>query len=159
MMHRFISFILASLALLLVGCSSIERLDTASVSELGQISVSASSNRSEQIFHQHIMQYLDRYPAQDIRYRLTAKISESKSDTAVSMTVRYDLYDQQEGKVLISDSIRVSATIGAVSSLYGQDKAATFASERLAMQLSDKVYLKLLAYFNNRNHAETASAQ
>ncbi len=72
------------------------------------------------------MQYLDRYPAQDIRYRLTARISESKSDTAVSMTVRYDLYDQQEGKVLISDSIRVSATFGAVSSLYGQDKARHF---------------------------------
>jgi hypothetical protein len=150
---------IAFLVLVLVGCSSMERLDSASVSELGQISVSTSSSRSGQIFQQHIMQYLDRYPAQDIRYRLTAKISESKSDTAVSMTVRYDLYDQQEGKVLISDSIGVSATFGAVSSLYGQDKAATFASERLDMQLSDKVYLKLLAYFNNLNHAETASAQ
>ena len=68
------------------------------------------------------------------------------------MTLNYNLYDQTEGKVLLADTISQSATFGAVSSLYGQDKAATFASERLATQLADKLYLKILAYFNNKEN-------
>ena len=122
MMHRFLFLIIGSIAVLLAGCSSIERLDSSNVSALGQI-------------------------------------SESQSDTAVSMKIAFELYDQTRGEAVLSDSISLSATFGAVSSLYGQDKAATFSSERLAMQLSDKVYLKLLAYFNNLENAGTASAE
>lgn len=153
MMHRLISLIIIAIALAVTGCSSIERLDPADVKELGQISVSTASSRSDQIFHQNLIRYLDRHQKQDVRYQLATQIKESKSDTSVSMTVGYKLYDQNQGEVLISDSINVSATFGAVSSLYGQDKSATYASERLAMQLADIVYLKILAFFNNQEHA------
>jgi hypothetical protein len=159
MMHRFLFLIIGSFAILLAGCSSIERLDNSNVSALGQISVKTGASRSDQIFRQHIIRFLDRHSAQDIRYRLKTRISESQSDTAVSMKIAFELYDQTRGEAVLSDSINLSATFGAVSSLYGQDKAATFSSERLAMQLSDKVYLKLLAYFNNLENAGTASAE
>jgi hypothetical protein len=75
------------------------------------------------------------------------------------MNIAFELYDQTSGEIVLSDSISLSATFGAVSSLYGQDKAATFSSERLAMQLSDKVYLRLLAYFNNPEISGTATAE
>ena len=159
MMHRFLFLIIGSIAVLLAGCSSIEGLDSSNVSALGQISVKTGASRSDQIFRQHIIRFLDRHSAQDIRYTLTTRISESQSDTAVSMKIAFELYDQTRGEAVLSDSISLSATFGAVSSLYGQDKAATFSSERLAMQLSDKVYLKLLAYFNNLENAGTASAE
>lgn len=159
MMHRYLLLLISLVAVILAGCSSIERLNSDHVSALGQISVSAGASRSDQIFRHNINRYLDRHVAQDIRYTLTTKISESQSDTAVSMNIAFALYDQTRGETVLSDSISLSATFGAVSSLYGQDKAATFSSERLAMQLSDKVYLRLLAYFNNPEIAGTASTE
>ena len=63
------------------------------------------------------------------------------------MHLNYQLYDQQTGKTRITDRINLSASFGAVSSLFGQDIAATQAQTRLAVQLSEQIYLKLLAYF------------
>jgi hypothetical protein len=159
MMHRYLLLLIGSMAVMLAGCSSIERLDSGNVSALGQISVSTGSSRSDQIFRHNINRYLDRHVVQDIRYTLTTRISESQSDSAVSMNIAFELYDQTSGETVLSDSISLSATFGAVSSLYGQDKAATFSTERLAMQLSDKVYLRLLAYFNNPEISGTATAE
>ena len=151
-MRICLSSLIIAFSLILAGCTSIERLRSAEVSEIGQISVKMASTRSDQIFSQQLYRYLNRHPAQAIRYHLTTSIAESKSSLSVSMTLNYNLYDQTEGKVLLADTISQSATFGAVSSLYGQDKAATFASERLATQLADKLYLKILAYFNNKEN-------
>ena len=147
-MRIYLSSLIIAFSLILAGCTSIERLHSPEVTELGQISLKVASSRSDQIFSQQLYRYLNRHQAQDIRYYLTTSISESKSDSSVSMTLKYNLYDQTKGKILLADTINQSATFGAVSSLYGQDKAATFASERLA----DKLYLKILAYFNNKEN-------
>lgn len=151
-MRIYLSSLIIAFSLILAGCTSIERLHSPEVTELGQISLKVASSRSDQIFSQQLYRYLNRHQAQDIRYYLTTSISESKSDSSVSMTLKYNLYDQTKGKILLADTINQSATFGAVSSLYGQDKAATFASERLATQLADKLYLKILAYFNNKEN-------
>ena len=147
-----LSSLIIAFSLILAGCTALERLHSPEVTELGQISLKVASSRSDQIFSQQLYRYLNRHQAQDIRYYLTTSISESKSDSSVSMTLKYNLYDQTKGKILLADTINQSATFGAVSSLYGQDKAATFASERLATQLADKLYLKILAYFNNKEN-------
>lgn len=151
-MRIYLSSLIIAFSLILAGCTSIERLHSPEVTELGQISLKVASSRSDQIFSQQLYRYLNRHQAQDIRYYLTTSISESKSDSSVSITLKYNLYDQTKGKILLADTINQSATFGAVSSLYGQDKAATFASERLATQLADKLYLKILAYFNNKEN-------
>ncbi|HCP18150.1 MAG: hypothetical protein CBC12_05740 [Candidatus Puniceispirillum sp. TMED52] len=151
-MRIYLSSLIIAFSLILAGCTSIERLHSPEVTELGQISLKVASSRSDQIFSQQLYRYLNRHQAQDIRYYLTTSISKTKSDSSVSMTLKYNLYDQTKGKILLADTINQSATFGAVSSLYGQDKAATFASERLATQLADKLYLKILAYFNNKEN-------
>ena len=151
-MRICLSSLIIAFSLILAGCTSIERLHSPEVTELGQISLKVASSRSDQIFSQQLYRYLNRHQAQDIRYYLTTSISKTKSDSSVSMTLKYNLYDQTKGKILLADTINQSATFGAVSSLYGQDKAATFASERLATQLADKLYLKILAYFNNKEN-------
>ena len=43
------------------------------------------------------------------------------------MTARFDLRDLTSGETLIADSITADATLGAVTSLYGQDKSETHA--------------------------------
>ncbi len=128
-----------------------ERLNPDDVKALGQIDITTASERSDQIFRQNLNLLLARHPKDEIRYRLTSSISQSQSDTSTTVRLTYVLYDQNTGEAIISKSLSLNATFGAVSSLYGQDIAATQAQERLAKQLSEQVYLELLAYFTNRD--------
>jgi hypothetical protein len=144
----------AVMLFLISGCSSVERLNPDDVNALGQIDVSTASQRSDQIFRQNLNLLLARHPQGDIRYHLTSSISQSQSDTSTTVKLTYALYDQKTGETVISESLSLNATFGAVSSLYGQDIAATQAQERLAKQLSEQVYMELLAYFTNRDLGE-----
>ncbi len=144
----------AVMLFLISGCSSVERLNPDDVNALGQIDVTTASQRSDQIFRQNLNLFLARHPQGDIRYRLTSSISQSQSDTSTTVKLTYALYDQKTGETVISESLSLNATFGAVSSLYGQDIAATQAQERLAKQLSEQVYMELLAYFTNRDLGE-----
>ena len=144
----------AVMLFLISGCSSVERLNPDDVNALGQIDVTTASQRSDQIFRQNLNLLLARHPQGDIRYRLISSISQSQSDTSTTVKLTYALYDQKTGETVISESLSLNATFGAVSSLYGQDIAATQAQERLAKQLSEQVYMELLAYFTNRDLGE-----
>ena len=144
----------AVMLFLISGCSSVERLNPDDVNALGQIDVTTASQRSDQIFRQNLNLLLARHPQGDIRYRLTSSISQNQSDTSTTVILTYALYDQKTGETVITESLSLNATFGAVSSLYGQDIAATQAQERLAKQLSEQVYMELLAYFTNRDLGE-----
>ena len=144
----------AVMLFLISGCSSVERLNPDDVNALGQIDVTTSIKCSIKIFRQNLNLLLARHPQGDIRYRLTSSISQNQSDTSTTVKLTYALYDQKTGKTVISESLSLNATFGAVSSLYGQDIAATQAQERLAKQLSEQVYMELLAYFTNRDLGE-----
>jgi len=144
----------AVMLFLISGCSSVERLNPDDVNALGQIDVTTASQRSDQIFRQNLNMLLTRHPQGEIRYRLTSSISQSQSDTSTTVKLTYALYDQKTGETVITERLSLNATFGAVSSLYGQDIAATQAQERLAKQLSEQVYMELLAYFTNRDLGE-----
>ena len=65
----------------------------------------------------------------------------------MSMTTTFELNDLETGKTLFSDSISGDATLGAVSSFYGQDKSESYARERLAILLAQRVGQRLQLYF------------
>jgi hypothetical protein len=69
----------------------------------------------------------------------------------MTMTARFKLRSLTNGKTLIADSITAGATLGAVTSLYGQDKSETHARKRLASLLAQRVVRRLQLYFLNRN--------
>ena len=69
----------------------------------------------------------------------------------MSMTARFNLRDLNSGESLIADSITADATLGAVTSLYGQDKSETHAHERLAILLAQRVVRQLQLYFLNQS--------
>ncbi len=144
---RYLGIVL--IAFIMSGCGSIDRLNPDDVTAFGQIDIITGSSRSDQIFRQNLNLLLARHPKGDIRYRLTSSLSHSQSETSTTVSLSYSLYDQMIGDVIISENLSLNATFGAVSSLYGQDIAATQAQERLAKQLSEQVYLELLAYFTN----------
>ena len=65
----------------------------------------------------------------------------------MTMTTTFELNDLETGKTLFSDSISGDATLGAVSSFYGQDKSESHARERLAILLAQRVGHRLQLYF------------
>ena len=69
----------------------------------------------------------------------------------MTMTARFDLRHLASGESLIADSITADATLGAVMSLYGQDKSETHARERLAILLAQRVVRRLQLYFLNQS--------
>ena len=69
----------------------------------------------------------------------------------MAMTASIELRSLTTGKTLIADSITADATLGAVTSLYGQDKSETHARERLAILLAQRVVRQLQLYFANQS--------
>ena len=140
--------LLLSVAMLIVAsCDATSRLNPNDIAALGQIEITANPTRPHQIFRQNLQRLLARTTQTNRRYRLDANITQSQSETSTTLRLNYQFYDQQDGTTLITDRIRLSASFGAVSSLFGQDIAATQAQTRLAVQLSEQIYLKLLTYF------------
>ena len=65
----------------------------------------------------------------------------------MSMTTNFELVDLETRKTLFADSVSGDATLGAVSSFYGQDKSESHARERLAILLAQRVGHRLQLYF------------
>ena len=65
----------------------------------------------------------------------------------MSMTTNFKLNDLETGETLFADSVSGDATLGAVSSFYGQDKSESHARERLATLLAQRVGHRLQLYF------------
>jgi len=115
---------------------------------LGQIIVDTDSGRTEQIFRQRLERLLARSGTVEPLYRLATQISTSYPTDAVDMTARVTLYDQKEGVDLLTISLKASASVGAVTSLFGSEEAKANARERLAAHLAEKTYQRLLLYFS-----------
>ena len=65
----------------------------------------------------------------------------------MSMTATFQLNDLDTGKILFADTVSGDATLGAVSSFYGQDTSENHARERLAILLAQRVVRRLQLYF------------
>ena len=69
----------------------------------------------------------------------------------MTMSANFALHNLTNGETLIVDSITADATLGAVTSLYGQDKSETHARKRLAILLAQRVVGRLQLYFLNQS--------
>jgi len=121
---------------------------------LGQISVETQTGRTEQIFHQQLERLLARSGRAEKVYHLKAMISTSYPTDAVDMTAHITLYDQLEGREVMNFSIMTSASVGAVTSLFGSEEAKANARERLAASLAEKAYQRLFLYFNGNDSSD-----
>ena len=69
----------------------------------------------------------------------------------MSMSVSFELRNLTNDETLIVDSITADATLGGVTSLYGQDNSETHARKRLAILLAQRVVRRLQLYFLNQS--------
>ena len=149
---------------LLTNCSdvTIRQLGSENLQNLQQIAVQNPSEREGQLYGRELRKLLHIGGKGAKNYNLISSISVSTSSTLsvqgisstlkkMSMTASFKLRDSTSGETLIADSITADATLGAVTSLYGQDKSETHARERLAILLAQRVVRRLQLYFLNQS--------
>ena len=146
--------------LVLAGCSdlSVRQLGDHNQEVLRQIAVAPTDGREGQLYRRELQKLLYIGGQLPENYELTSSISISApsglsiqgvSSTLkkMSMTTSFALRRLADGKTLLADSVTADATLGTVTSLYGQDKSEIHARERLAILLAQRVVRQLQLYF------------
>ena len=153
---------LCGLVLTSCGDVTIRQLDTKNLQNLQQIAVQDASGRESQLYSRELRKLLHIGGKAVENYELISSISfsgsselsvQGASSTLKKMTMSgsFELRDLTNGETLIVDSIAADATLGAVTSLYGQDKSETHARKRLAILLAQRVVRRLQLYFLNQS--------
>ena len=159
---RFGIIMLCTVFLTNCGDVTIRQLGTKNLQYLQQIAVYDASGREGQLHGRELRKLLHIGGKGVENYSLISSISVSASSTLsvqgasstlkkMSMTTSFNLRDLTTGESMIADSITADATLGAVKSLYGQDKSETHARERLAILLAQRVVRRLQLYFLNQD--------
>jgi hypothetical protein len=155
-------YLLLGAVLLLSGCGEInmQRLDATNQTQLQSVAVVSASGRDEQLFNRELRRLLYIDGSTKARYQLSSSISYSATSTLsvvgssstlkkASMSANFALVQLDTGKTVYSDSVTGETTVGAVTSLYGQDRSETNARERLPVLLAKKTVRQLQLYFLN----------
>ncbi|MDC0993100.1 hypothetical protein OAS14_01935 [Alphaproteobacteria bacterium] len=150
--------------LILTNCGdvTIHQLGNENLRSLQKIAVKDVSGREGQLYGRELRKLLHIGGKAVENYDLISSISVSASNTLsvqgasstlkkMTMAANFELRSLPDGETLIADSISADATLGAVTSLYGQDKSETHARERLAILLAQRVVRRLQLYFLNQS--------
>ena len=144
------------------GNITIHQLGTKNLQNLQQIAVEDASGREGQLYGRELRKLLHIGGKAVENYELISSISFSSPSTLsvqgasstlkkMTMSASFKLRNLTNGETLIADSITADATLGAVTSLYGQDKSETHARKRLAILLAQRVVRRLQLYFLNQS--------
>ena len=150
--------------LILTNCGdvTVRHLGAENLRSLQQIAVKDTAGREGQLYGYKLRKLLHIGGKSVENYSLIATITTNASSTLsvqgasstlkkMTMTASFKLLNLTNGETLIADSITADATLGAVTSPYGQDKSETHARERLAILLAQRVVRRLQLYFLNQN--------
>ena len=151
---------IACFGFILTACSdlNIHQLGQGNQDNLKKITVTDIGSREGQIYVRELRKKLHIGGKGNDAYVLKSTIDTTSSSTLsvqgatsslkkMSMTATFQLNDVETGKVLFTDSVSGDATLGSVSSFYGQDKSESHARERLAILLAQRVVRRLQLYF------------
>ena len=152
-------------SLILTNCSdvTIRHLGAENLQNLQQVAVKDTAGREGQLYGYELRKLLHIGGEAVENYTLSSSITTNASSTLsvqgasstlkkMTMTVSFKLHNLTNGETLVADSITAGATLGAVTSLYGQDKSETHARERLAILLAQRVVRRLQLYFLNQKN-------
>lgn len=146
---------------LVSACSeiSMQPLASANLGEMAQISVKGTSGRDGQLYTRELRKRLRANAVQNPAYDLISTISVSSSSTLsvkgksstlkkMTMSVDITLLDKNSGDIVLSETLSAGATLGVVSSYYGQDEAERNGRERLAKLLAERAGRRVLLFFS-----------
>ena len=161
---RIVAFLIV---LLFAGCNATlnkERVTQINES-LSQITAIDPTTHIELLFYEKFNQIIPS-ASKTSSYKLAYSLIVSNTQTLTirqnssnlkhtTVTVEFNLINEQTGEVVHNGKISSEATSGAVSSLYQQEQSSKFAQERLAILLAQRVYQNLYLYFLDNLAIET----
>ena len=158
--HSLKTGFFASILVMLAGCSgvSIGALDSRVDTKIGSVAVIDTGGRAGQLYSRALRRALYVNGEASPAYDLTSTISVSSSSTLsvrgvtstfkkMTMTAVFTLKKQDGEEVVLSDQVTADATLGTVSSLFGQDQSEAHARDRMAKLLAQRVVQQLQLYF------------
>ena len=148
------------LLLAFAGCSTVTigQIDERVGAKLSTVAVVDTDGRAGQLYSRALRQALYVYGQAAPAYSLTSSISFSSSTTLsvrgvsstfkkMTMVANFELTKQSGGDVLLRDTVTADATLGTVSSLFGQDQSELHARDRMATLLAQRVAQRVQLYF------------
>lgn len=135
------------LLVLAAGCSQVAPVEDEVHDKMSQITVTVETGRAEQLFQQEFERLIARKGIADPRYQLDIRISSNRGENSMVMTANYSLYDSQSGTTLTANDFSSSASIGGITSIFGEEQATIHARERLSGRLAQKIYNHLILFF------------
>ena len=149
-----------TMLVIVAGCSgvSIVTLDSRIDTKISSVAVIDTGGRAGQLYTRALHRALYAKGESSPAYDLTTTISVSSSRTLsvravtstfkkMTMTAVFTLQKKEDGEVLLSDQVTADATLGTVSSLFGQDQSESHARDRMAKLLAQRVVQQLQLYF------------
>ena len=156
-----LKFVCCMLLLLLVtGCSALNigQLDENVNTKLSAISVLETSGRAGQLYSRALRKALYLHGQGVPAYEVSSSISVSSSSALsvrgvsstfrkMSMVANFKLMKIGGNDVLLQDTVTADATLGTVSSLFGQDQSELHARDRMAKLIAQRVAQRIQLYF------------
>jgi len=127
------------------------------------IQVATTPGRIGQIYTRQLKDQIMVDPKMTPTHRLDSELSLNSSSTLsvvgsssnlkkMTMSVSFTLTNVATDEIDLEDSISTNATLGAVSSYYGQDESEIQGRERLAKLLADRVSNRIQLFFITRDN-------
>ena len=148
------------LLLAVAGCGTVNigQLDETVSAKVSSVSVVETSGRAGQLYSRALRQALYLYGQSTSDYELTSSISVSSSSTLsvrgvsstfkkMTMVANFELTKKGSGNVLLQDTVTADATLGTVSSLFGQDQSELHARDRMARLIAQRVAQRIQLHF------------
>ena len=158
--HKLTLAYCMAFVLTIAGCGSvnISQLDESVSAEVSSVSVVETGGRAGQLYSRALRQALYLYGQSIPAYELTSSISVSSSSTLsvrgvsstfkkMTMVASFKLKKSGGGDVLLQDKVTADATLGTVSSLFGQDQSELHARDRMARLIAQRVAQRIHLYF------------
>jgi hypothetical protein len=152
------------LLLTLTACGDfrVRTLSDREYNQIASIQVATSFGRVGQIYTRQLKDQLMMDPGVTPTHALNSELSVSSASTLsvvgssstlkkMTMSVSFTLTNLATGETELKDVVSTNATLGAVSSYYGQDESETQGRERLARLLADRVANRMQLFFIARD--------
>ena len=147
---------------MLTACTglSVTPLGTSFTEDNLPVAVIGTGGRNGQIYSRALNSLIG--GAVDPAFTLSSELSVASGSTLTvrgsssnlqkrSMTAKITLVDAATGKIVMSDSISVSSTVGTVSSYYAQTRSDKLSDERTSLLLAERVAARVHLYFLDAN--------
>mgnify|MGYP001202081227 CR=1 FL=1 len=148
-------FLKILILLLFVGCSNVNSV----TKKPPFINLIAQQDKYSLIlkkyFYKNFTTYDTKLPTITLKTKLlftsnsTLSNDGNKSLTIIKGTVKFEIFNSLNSKIIRSGQISTSINTGSVSSLYSVDENNNFAKERISQYLASKLYQKTLLSFSH----------